>query len=86
MADSVILQAPPAWAGRTLGACVVGGDPFWVAFDAQAQASVTPAQAAHLQQHAGFPLTILRATEAPKKPAGVKKAKIEAATPAPEED
>ncbi|MCL8207203.1 MAG: hypothetical protein K6V97_03895 [Actinomycetia bacterium] len=52
------IQAPAAWAGRTLGACDATG-PFWVTFDAQAQATVTAAQADHLRRYAGFPIAVI---------------------------
>jgi len=69
------LQAPWEWAGRTLAACELGGDPFVVAFDAQAQAEVSPRQADHLLRYSGLPLTVVPevaesvAPERPKKAA-----------------
>ncbi len=53
------IQLPPEWAGKHLAACVIGGDPFRVAFDDQAQAVVTPEQGAHLQAHSGLVITVL---------------------------
>ncbi len=48
------IQAPSAWAGRTLAACEVGGDPFRVSFDSQAQADVTKSQFDHLKKYSGL--------------------------------
>ena len=59
------IQAPLAWANRSLSACEVGGDPFVVAFDAQAQATVTARQAAHLVAFPGLGLHIVPETLAP---------------------
>ena len=59
------LQAPLAWANRSLSACEVGGDPFVVAFDAQAQATVTASQAAHLVGFPGLALHIVPETQTP---------------------
>ena len=54
------LQAPILWAGRQLAACEVGGDPFVVSFDDQAQTGpLSPGQARHLRQYSGIPLTVV---------------------------
>jgi len=56
------IQLPLEWAGKTLNACVVGGDPFRVAFDDQAQAVVTLEQGEHLQAYSGLAVTVLAAS------------------------
>lgn len=67
------LQAPMTWAGQTLTACECEGDPFRVAFDAQAQAEVSPSQADHLLRYSGISFTVMPegaesgAEERPKK-------------------
>lgn len=48
------IQCPSDWAGKTLNACLPGGDPFRVAFDGDACANVTPEQAAHLEAKSGL--------------------------------
>lgn len=53
------IQLPPEWAGKTLNACVMGGDPFRVAFDDQAQAVVTREQGEHLQAHSGLTIGLV---------------------------
>ena len=55
----VTVQAPPHWAGRTLAACEQEGGPFVAAFDDQAQVRLMAAQAQHLQQVSGIPLTVV---------------------------
>ena len=75
------IQAPLAWANRSLSACEVGGDPFVVAFDAQAQATVTARQAAHLVGFPGLDLHIIpeapTPTPEPKPKKSAPKAKTE---------
>jgi hypothetical protein len=65
MTTPVRIQAPPAWANRQVFACETEGDPFVVAFDAQAQAMCTPAQARHLETVGRIPLTRLAIDDSP---------------------
>lgn len=58
------IKLPPEWAGRRLNACVPGGDPFVVAFDAQAEAVVTAEQGAYLHTLHGLRAVIMEGTEA----------------------
>ncbi len=54
------IQAPSAWADRTLAACEIGGDPFRVSFDSQAQADVTKSQFEHLRKYSGLDIDKVR--------------------------
>lgn len=79
------IQAPHEWAHRSLAACDEGG-PFVAVFDAQAQATVTESQGAHLMAHSGLaieaiPDVIQPAETPPEAPKRSHKAK-----PKPKED
>lgn len=52
------IQAPPEWAHRQLAACDEDG-PFVAVFDAQAQATASESQAAHLIAHSGLAIAAI---------------------------